>query len=182
MTKEEAKVFLINISYKLGNMAIEYLTEKDGEKMREAIEVLEQEPKTDTWSIQEVADTLKKHGLIVEQEPCEDAISRQRVLDVINLNWDYRRNCIRAIENLPSVNPQESKTGHWINQDEGAFYPIECSECHKEPLLDSYGDYVFSNYCPVCGAKMIEPQDKDIIWYDKRNYSEIVVKPQESEG
>ena len=43
MTKEEAKDFLIGISYKLGNMAIEYLTEKDGEKMREAIKVLEQE-------------------------------------------------------------------------------------------------------------------------------------------
>jgi hypothetical protein len=42
-----------------------------------------------------------------EQEPCGDAISRQKVLDVINLNWDYRRNCIRAIEKLPPVNPQE---------------------------------------------------------------------------
>lgn len=43
MTREEAKEFLINISYKLGNMSVEYLTEKDGEKMREAIETLEQE-------------------------------------------------------------------------------------------------------------------------------------------
>lgn len=44
MTGEEAKEFLINISYKLGNMSVEYLTEKDGEKMREAIKALEQEP------------------------------------------------------------------------------------------------------------------------------------------
>ena len=44
MTKEEAKKYLIDISYALGNMSIEYLTEKDGEKMREAIETLEQEP------------------------------------------------------------------------------------------------------------------------------------------
>ncbi len=41
MTKEEAKDFLMSISYSLGNMSIEYLTEKDGEKMREAIGVLE---------------------------------------------------------------------------------------------------------------------------------------------
>ena len=41
MTREEAKEFLVNISYKLGNMSIEYLTEKDGEKMREAIAILE---------------------------------------------------------------------------------------------------------------------------------------------
>lgn len=39
MTKAEADKFLIDISYKLGNIDIEYLTEKDGEKMREAIDV-----------------------------------------------------------------------------------------------------------------------------------------------
>lgn len=43
----------------------------------------EQEPKTDTWSIKDVADTLSKHGLIADQEPCDDAISRQAVLDGI---------------------------------------------------------------------------------------------------
>jgi hypothetical protein len=49
MTREEAREFLINISYKLGNMSVEYLSEKDGEKMRDAISVLEQEPKTGHW-------------------------------------------------------------------------------------------------------------------------------------
>jgi hypothetical protein len=58
MTRKEAKDFLTEISYALGNMSVEYLTEKDGERMREAIKVL-------------------------EQEPCEDAISRQAVLDAI---------------------------------------------------------------------------------------------------
>ena len=59
MTSEEAKSFLIAISYKLGNMAVEYLTEKDGKKMREAIKVL-------------------------EQQPCEDAVSRKRVIILID--------------------------------------------------------------------------------------------------
>ena len=49
MTKEEAKEFLIDIAYKLGNMAVEYLTEKDGEKMRDAVETLEQEPRKGHW-------------------------------------------------------------------------------------------------------------------------------------
>ena len=44
MTTEEAREFLIDISYKFGNMSVEYLSEKDGEKMREAIKALEQEP------------------------------------------------------------------------------------------------------------------------------------------
>jgi hypothetical protein len=43
MTGENAKEYLINISYKLGTMGIEYLTEKDGEKMRDAIHALERE-------------------------------------------------------------------------------------------------------------------------------------------
>lgn len=44
MTKEEAKEYLTDISYALGNMSVEYLTEKDGERMREAIDTLEKGP------------------------------------------------------------------------------------------------------------------------------------------
>ena len=40
MTREEAKEYLIDLSYKLGTTAVEYLTYKDGEKIRKAIEVL----------------------------------------------------------------------------------------------------------------------------------------------
>ena len=46
MTKEEAKTFLTDISYDLGTVSIEYLSVKDGEKMRDAIKTLEQEPTT----------------------------------------------------------------------------------------------------------------------------------------
>ena len=49
MTREEAKAFLTDISYDLGTMGMEYLSVKDGEKMRDAIETLEQEPKTGHW-------------------------------------------------------------------------------------------------------------------------------------
>ena len=51
MTKEEAKKYLIDISYQLGTMGIECLSEKDGIKMREAIKALEQEPKTGHWIV-----------------------------------------------------------------------------------------------------------------------------------
>ena len=40
MTKEEAKEFLVNISYNMGTTGIEDYTCKDGDKMREAIAVL----------------------------------------------------------------------------------------------------------------------------------------------
>ena len=54
---------------------------------------------------------------LLEQEPCEDAINRQAVEEIIN---DIR-DCISVegywailerLKKLPSVNPQEPKTGH----------------------------------------------------------------------
>lgn len=41
MSKQEAKKYLIDLSYKLGTDAVEHLTCEDGEKMRKAIEALE---------------------------------------------------------------------------------------------------------------------------------------------
>ena len=62
MTKEEAKKYLMDISYQLGTMSIEHLSEKDGEKMREAINTLEQEPSEDAIkyfnTIYELSQTL----------------------------------------------------------------------------------------------------------------------------
>lgn len=43
MTKEEAKTFLTKISYDIGTVGMDYLTLKDGQKMRDAIAALDQE-------------------------------------------------------------------------------------------------------------------------------------------
>jgi hypothetical protein len=54
MERQEAREFLIKISYALGNMSVEYLTEEDGEKMREAIRVLSQPrfiPHPEIWKV-----------------------------------------------------------------------------------------------------------------------------------
>jgi len=40
--KEEAKEYLYKISYDLGSTAMEYLSDKDGMKMREAVDILYQ--------------------------------------------------------------------------------------------------------------------------------------------
>ena len=66
MTKEEAKSFLIAISYDLGNMAVEDLSEKDGEKMREAIKALEQT----RWI--PVSEGFPKHKDILVMDEGED--------------------------------------------------------------------------------------------------------------
>lgn len=78
---------------------------------KSVIEALEQEPKTDTWSIKDVADTLEKHGLIAEQEPCEDCISRQAVIELCEGWWlghTKEDDFATEVRALPSVNPQKS--------------------------------------------------------------------------
>ena len=92
-----------------------------------------------------------------EQEPCEDAISRQAVLDkkeLIELEDGQSFYCISPedVETLPSVNPQP-KTGHWIF-DEILDKHYYCSEC-KSMGVDYW------DYCPNCGAKMVEPQESE---------------------
>ena len=53
---------------------------------------------------------------------------------------------------VEELSPVEPKTGNWIYKPmEGQF----CSEC-DEPCVWKF------NYCPNCGAKMVEPQESEI--------------------
>lgn len=77
---------------------------------------------------------------------CTDCIHQ----DVCGLEGNFDE----ALVTCADKNEMPIKIGRWMNQDSGAHYPIECSECGKEPLLDEYGNYVFSDYCPSCGSIM----------------------------
>ena len=82
----------------------------------------------------------------------EDAVSREKVLNVINLGWEYRKNCIEAIEKLPSVTRQ---TGKWILLDECANSGYYCSKCQKKLVKEGWSDTVKKiKFCPNCGADM----------------------------
>lgn len=100
MTKKEARSFLIDISYKLGNMAVEYLTEKDGEKMREAVKILEQEP----------CDAISRQAAIDEIIFGQSYITKISPTGVIEHLFDKENKvleeAVERIEKLPSVNPQ----------------------------------------------------------------------------
>lgn len=115
----------------------------------------------------------EEHKLILElleQEPCKNTISRQAAIDIIE-RWlscdDYNkaeRHIMRAMQSvlydLPSVNSQP-KIGHWIpmlpeNADEEMEQPdSQCSQCGYE--VDYWS---LTNYCPNCGAKMVEPKER----------------------
>lgn len=45
----------------------------------------------------------------LEQEPCEDVVSRTEVLNLVRFNAFHVKSQIKAIENMPSVTPQEQK-------------------------------------------------------------------------
>lgn len=76
-------------------------------------------------------DTALKMAIkALEQQPCEDCISRQAALDTFGLSEKSRKyggdhsgydtimlyEVQDALEALPSVNPQETKTGYWKNK------------------------------------------------------------------
>lgn len=97
----------------------------------------------------------------LEQQTCEDAISREDALMALTGEWteltdELIHRFIRRIKKLPSVNPQP-KIGHWISHyDEDAkegWY--ECDRCHTERAFNT-------DYCPDCGAKMVESQESEV--------------------
>ena len=68
---------------------------------------------------------------------------------------------------LPSVTPQEPKTGHWIEvaKYSDGKHEIECSKCGSHIFDRGHANsYIVKEkykYCPRCGAKMVEPQESE---------------------
>jgi hypothetical protein len=102
----------------------------------------------------------------LEQQPCEDSISRQAVMDAIeddNRNGHYScfasnndAQCFKdVIRSLPSVT---QKSGKWIVHEKpyGIRY-LECPYCNIWYLNEHL---IRNSYCPNCGAKMVEPQER----------------------
>lgn len=58
--------------------------------------------------------------------------------------------CMFMVENIPSITPQEPKTGHWkYFQNEKGDWMNVCSNCNS----DCGVGYPY-NYCPNCGCRM----------------------------
>lgn len=101
----------------------------------------------------------------LEQKPCEDAVSRTEVLKLVRFNAFHVKSQIKAIENMPSVTPQEPRKGYWIkhNTPNGTYY-YDCSLCGcVAPCTETADSYLWklSNFCPDCGAKM-NKEEKEI--------------------
>ena len=100
----------------------------------------------------------------------DDLISRQAVIDTLDrmdkvLDEDrtvemYRDLLKECYTVLPSVNPQNPKTGHWeMCEDADGIYGV-CDICCTDADFTHYG--VAYPYCPNCGAKMVKPQESEV--------------------
>ena len=121
------------------------------------------------WNDMPKKEALEMAIKALEQEPCDDAISRQAMLEFIHAMYDTHitetedgeyidyNATVYGIKKLPSVNPQP-KTGHWIRgkytEDDIRYNDssYKCSECGR--IVDFK-----ENFCPSCGAKMVDPQE-----------------------
>ena len=139
MTNEEAREQIDNLRAHCSNMLRHTFT--DGE---------------DIWGKDLEALDLAIKAL--DQESCEDCISRQAVLDVIERE-EFKGDAISEIEKLSSAIPQP-KMGQWniYKLSQGGIDEewLECSECTWSNALS-----IPRNYCPHCGAKMTESEEKE---------------------
>ena len=106
-----------------------------------------------------------------EQEPCDDVVSRQAALKELKESAEHHANDSREeallrrdrdiIRALPPVRPQE-QTGEWILLDECANSGYYCSKCKKKLVKEGWSETVKKiNFCPNCGARMVEPQESE---------------------
>ena len=107
-------------------------------------------------------------------ELCKDTISRQDALDALHMclstnsydddvtgdSYICYEEAEYEIENLPPVTPKP-KMGQWVLLDECSNSGYYCSECHKKLVREGWSGTVKKiKYCPNCGCRMVEPQER----------------------
>lgn len=69
----------------------------------------------------------------------------------------------KVFEEILAKQPSAEKTGKWrIEKLNQSRYLVRCSVCGKE-YVDEYDSYIDAskfNYCPNCGARMVNENEK----------------------
>lgn len=114
----------------------------------------------------------------LEQEPCEDAVSRADLLNAIyeldaafddNFELDdgrcYKTDLEKMAMKLPLVQPNQ-RAGEWTEDghnlgDNWIFTGWKCSVCGRYARKDRYDRYIKSDFCPDCGARLVDQQENE---------------------
>ena len=119
----------------------------------EAISIIENRDSImDYCESQQLAEALDVAVEALGAQPCEDAVSREAVLEITAETGALETQA--RVKALPPVTPQP-KIGHWIVTGDylttayGSVDYVKCSCCKEDSLEE--GDF-----CPNCGAKMIQ--------------------------
>lgn len=153
MTREEAISIMSVIVHMLEP---QYDTDRIEDAVEMAIKALEQESKL----LQALEQEKGAYNALVKNIQCTDCISRQAAIRIAEqgqiqgYEWQFKE-----LSALPSVKPQEPKTGHWVelptHESQSGLPWYECSECNSERCIAVLRDF---KYCPNCGAKMAESE------------------------
>ena len=62
----------------------------------------------------------------------------------------------KLIEIFPAEDFAPVKHGHWVSEYDCGYTTPHCSECGETALTkeETSYDYVYSSYCPNCGARL----------------------------
>ena len=92
----------------------------------------------------------------IEREAIEKAFAEE-----IRTNYldDYAKGfqaALLAIMSIPAADVVPVRHGHWVSEYDCGYITPHCSECGETALTkeETSYDYVYSSYCPHCGAKM----------------------------
>ena len=130
----------------------------DGERFKEYIKNLS--PITP-----QLSSELEKNSKKLEKDFGElDCIPRAEAIRVAS-GYCHPSNVAKELAKLPSVTPQEPKTGHWIKYGipRCGEQHYKCTNCDEYFNFGLYSDYYKKafKYCPNCGAKMADRSEED---------------------
>jgi len=179
MTREEAIEILNKVKFSFYEVSTDLIVSgKYREAYNMAIEALKQEPKLEKVfkmrdatpeereSVETYIKSISKPTGVdfwdLEQEPCEDCISRKDAIKIVENMLLGERNhkevALEEMKALPSVNPQEPKTGHWIKYGipRCGEQHYKCTSCEYYINFGQWGELYTKEfkYCPNCGARM----------------------------
>jgi hypothetical protein len=110
-------------------------------------------PREDTWvcgvDCEQILMLAAADALEAADEKIADYTAAIEALD--DSNDAYIKENEQLKKRIAELEAQIPKRGEWKHIFGGY---VECSECGASPLLDGEREYVETNYCPNCGARM----------------------------